>query len=181
MRPEAVARTAERGVHLFPCDAHFRPRTDPHRRIVRNPTILQPGVHVCQTSSIAPRRTYALITLISLGCPTHASGSDNVSIIPHGNTFLALPDRGPNAVSYDSNTTTPLATSIASTRFPWTCSPTPPGRVCRLLYGSFLFVIPKLRLGSAFLFTLLLPKRNIAVMYVVHALRLAPALTLFVP
>jgi hypothetical protein len=44
-----------------------------------------------------------LITLISLGCPTHASGSDNVSTIPHGNTFLALPERGPNAVPYDSN------------------------------------------------------------------------------
>ena len=29
--------------------------------------------------------------------------------------------------------TTPLATSTDSTRFPWTCSPTPLARVCRLL------------------------------------------------
>jgi hypothetical protein len=78
MKPEAVARAAERGVHLFPCDAHILPRTNPHRSCSESHDTTAGGPRL-PNFSIAPRRTYASITLISLGCPTHASGSDNVS------------------------------------------------------------------------------------------------------
>ena len=49
-----------------------------------------------------------------------------------GNTFLALPDRGPNAAPYNPPLTTPPATLTGSTLSPWISIRTRAARPCRL-------------------------------------------------
>ena len=66
------------------------------------------------------------------GVPANSLGGFGSAIAyASGNTFLALPDRGPNAVILTLPSTTRPATSIDSTPSPWTWIPTPPAQGCR--------------------------------------------------
>jgi hypothetical protein len=66
------------------------------------------------------------------GAPANSLGGFGSAIAyASGNTFLALPDRGPNAVTFDPAIDNTAATSIDSTPSPWTWTPTQPAQGCR--------------------------------------------------